>query len=98
MTINVEKKIKKTIKKLFGYTELSQAVNEMKRLQGIIQLITACPIDKVTTDKIKEKNLGYEYAKYQTIKKILDIYTGVVSYNKFIIKELENEIRTGSKN
>lgn len=89
----IEKITNKLIKKMFGCKSISDAFIMQRELRIKIEEIIKKPIDEITNeDFIKNGFLAYNYAKYRTISKILQIISEVVVLDKFVVDDYEKEI------
>lgn len=89
----VEKLTNKLIKKMFGCESIQDALVMQRELKIEIETRIKKPIEEITNDDfIKNNMLSYDYAKYKTISKILDIISGVIILDKFVADDYEKEI------
>lgn len=86
---DIQKRIKKLLKKIFGYRTIADGLEERKRCRMLIENCTEKDINDVDFELIKKSRLCDVYAKYRTLNKILELYLESVCLQKFTIKELE---------
>jgi len=86
---SVRKKTEKLLKKMFGFSSVKVGFSEMKITREYLEFSARKKIDEFDMNDVKQNS--YLYARYRTLNKILSIYLDLVSLDKFIIKELENE-------
>ncbi len=87
--LDIQKRTKKLLKKIFGYRTIAEGLEERKRCRKLIENCTEKSIDEVDFNLIKKSMLCEVYAKYRTLDKILELYLESVCLQKFTIKELE---------
>lgn len=87
--LDIQKRTKKLLKKIFGYRTIADGLEERKRCRKLIENCTEKNIDKIDFESIKKCNLCEVYAKYRTLDKILELYLESVCLQNFTIKELE---------
>ena len=86
---SARKKTEKLLKKMFGFSCAKDAIYEKNFIKKFLENYAGKNIADFTMEDVKKNS--YLYAKYRTLEKILSIYLDLVSLDKFIIKELENE-------
>lgn len=83
----------KLLKKLFGL-DITSAMAESYKIKSEIEKKIEKPIDMITTDDLINYKLSYNYCKYRTINKILEVISGAAFVNLFCkddIKEIKDE-------
>lgn len=80
----------KVTKKLFG-KDVTESLVLRNSLRKEIEGETKKSISEVTGEDIIEKKLGYKYAKYKTLSKILEVLESACVLKTFIIEEFEDE-------
>lgn len=89
----IEKLTNKLIKKMFSCESIQDALVMQRKLRIEIETRIKKPIEEITNDDfIKNSILSYDYARYRTISKILDIISQVVVLDKFIADDYEKEM------
>lgn len=77
-------------KKLFG-KDIIGVMSERFSLKKEIEQVIGKSIDDITHDDVRMNSLGYLYARYLTICKILELLESACSLKMFIMEEYENE-------
>lgn len=83
----------KLLRKIFGL-DVTAAMGESYRIKSEIEKKIEKPIEMITTDDLINHKLSYNYCKYRTINKILEVISGAAFINSFCkddIKEIKNE-------
>lgn len=77
-------------RKLFG-KNIVEVMSERFSLKKKIEQVIEKSIDDITCDDIRMNKLGYSYARYLTICKILEVLENACTLKTFTIEEYENE-------
>lgn len=80
----------KVTKKLFG-KDVTESLVLRNSLRKELEEQTGKSIDEITGEDIIEKKLGYKYAKYKTLSKILEVLESACVLKTFTIEEFEDE-------
>jgi hypothetical protein len=83
----------KLLRKIFGL-DVTAAMTESYRIKSEIEKKIEKPIEMITTDDLINYKLSYNYCKYKTINKILEVISGAAFINSFCeddIKEIKDE-------
>lgn len=83
----------KLLRKIFEL-DVMTAMAESFRIKSEIEKKIEKPIEMITTDDLINYKLSYNYCKYKTINKILEVISGAAFINSFCeddIKEIKNE-------
>ena len=90
--MKIEKLTNKLIKRMFGCKTIQDAFILQRKLKVGIEARIKKQISEITNDDIIKNKLSYDYAKYRTISKILEIVSEVVVLDKFIADDYEKEM------
>jgi len=83
----------KLLRKIFGL-DITVAMAESYRIKSEIEKKIEKPIEMITTDDLINYKLSYNYCKYKTMNKILEVISGAAFINSFCeddIKEIKDE-------
>lgn len=80
----------KVTKKLFG-RDITESLVLRNSLKNEIQDSLKKPMSEITYDEIAKNKLCYQYAKYKTLSKILEVLEEACLLKTFIIEEFEDE-------
>lgn len=92
---DIQKRTKKILKKVFGYNSVSDGMKWRLHYRGCIEKIIGKRVEETSFDEIKENKLCYEYARYKTLDRILELYVSSVSLQKYQMKDFEEYGREG---
>ena len=80
----------KMTRKLFG-KDVAGCLALRYELKQYLEKVAGKVVDEITYDDIRTHKLGYEYAKYKTLCKILEVVETACTLKLFTIEEYENE-------
>lgn len=86
----IYKETNKVTKKLFN-DDIPGCLNSRFELKKKIESIIKKPIFEITDQDIIQNKLGYYYAKYRTLSKLMEILEGACFFKTFMIEEFQNE-------
>ena len=86
---DIQKRVRKLLKKIFDIRSVADGMSERLRCRELVEKVIGKRLEEATWDDVKENKLCYEYSKYKTLDKILELYVGSVYLQKFAMKELE---------
>ena len=86
---DIQKRVKKLLKRIFGIRSGADGMSERLRCRELVEKVIGKRLEDITWDEIKKSKFCYEYSKYKTLDKILELYVGSVYLQKFAMKELE---------
>jgi len=84
----IYKETSKITKKLFG-EDVTGSLSLRYQLKKEIESLIKRPISEITNDDVIKYHLGYKYAKYKTLSKILEIIESACVLKTFTIEEFE---------
>ena len=88
---DVQKRTVKLLKKVFNIKTIAEGLEERKQCKDLLEFKCNKSVDEFSNDDIKKT--GYQYSKYQTLNKILELYTECTILKHFTIKELEQQLK-----
>ena len=86
----IYKQTNKLTKKLFGLNTI-ETFHLRFELKKFIQKLINKDISEITSEDIIKNKIGYQYAKYKTFSKILEVLEQACMLKIFSIEEFENE-------
>lgn len=86
----IYKETNKVTKKLF-HDDIPGCLNSRFELRKKIESVIKKPISEITDQDIIQNKIGYYYAKYRTLSKLIEILEGACFFKTFMIEEFENE-------
>lgn len=89
----IYKHTEKLLKKVLGLNVMESMV-EFNSLKKKMKDLTGKEVEEINTIDLIENKLSFDYAKYCTLKSILDVISGVAFLSTFYtdeIEELKNE-------
>lgn len=73
-----EKRIKKMIFKMFGYTEFVDAVRDREECRLKIEKKCDCEIKDINKEILKKNKIADIYLRYKTLDLLIDMYCGCI--------------------
>jgi len=86
----IYKQTERITKKLFK-KDVTGTLALRHKIKQHIEKITGKKIDNITDEEITKYHLGYYWAKYKTLSKILEVIETACTLKTFTIEEYENE-------